>query len=183
MHKSFATALAAALFAVAPLAWSASETPEQVVERYHAEFATKRWLALSDYLHPEELSRFKKTFLSLFSESNARTRQTLDDIYGPEITLKSLSEGPDSAFLQPVLAMLNQSLDSARLKVTSQQVLGGVSEGDLYHVVYRWQSETPQLRQSQVEVRTLRKYQDSWRLVVPANLENAIPAVKRSVQQ
>ena len=183
MRKSFVTALVASLISLSPLTWAAPETPEQVVERYHAEFATRRWSALSDYLHPDDLSRFKKVFLSLFSEQNPKTRQALEDIYGPGATLKSLADGPDTAFLQPILEMLNRSLDSAKLKVTSQQVLGVVPEGELYHVVYRWQSETPQVRQSQVEVRTLRRYQDSWRFVVPVNLENAIPAIKRSLQQ
>lgn len=183
MRKIIIPVVTSALFVVATPGWAGAETPEQVVERYHVEFGTRRWLALSDYLHPEDLSRFKKTFLSLFSESNAKTRQSLEEMYGPGVTLKSLAEGPDSVFLEPILVMLNQRLDSAKLRVTSQQVLGTVPDGEFCHVVYRWKSETSQLQQSQVEVRTLRKYQDTWRFTLPVNLENAIPAIRRSLQQ
>jgi hypothetical protein len=183
MRNIFRSITIAAIISVSPHAWAMPETPEQVVERYHQEFEKGRWLALSAFLHPQELANFKITFLSLFSDDNVKTRQSVEQLYGTGATLKTVSEATDEAFLRPILVMLNERLDSGRLRITSQKVIGGVAEGDLYHVVYRWQSESPQLKMSQVEIRTLRKYNDTWRLILPMNLEGAIPAVKRSLQQ
>jgi hypothetical protein len=134
-------------------------------------------------MHPDELTAFKKNFLSLFSDDNPRTRQVLMELYGPNAKLTRISKGANSAFILPILAMLNEQLDSTGLRVTSQEVLGSVLDGDLCHVVYRWHSETPLLKQSQVEVRTLRRYGDTWRFVVPTNLAGMIPAVRKAVQQ
>ncbi len=181
MRTSALLITAALLFA--PPCWSASDTPESVVEHYHAAFAQKRWLALAEYLHPDDLAQFKKELLSIFSEDNEKTRAGIIEMYGKGATLQSLRTGTDEAFLMPILAMLNERLDSASLRIVSQDILGSVPEGELVHVVYRWQSESPRLRQSQVEVRTLRRYQDTWRLVPPTNLESVVPALKRALQQ
>jgi hypothetical protein len=177
-----AVLISTALFCTSPC-WSASETPEMVVEQYHAAFAKKRWLALADYLHPDDLAQFKKALLSIFSDDNEKTRAGIIEIYGKGTTLQSLREGTDEAFLSPILAMLNERLDSANLRIVSQDVIGSVVEGEFVHVVYRWQSESARLRQSQVEVRTLRRYRDTWRLVPPTNLEGVVPALKRALQQ
>ena len=182
MRSLFITTVAVVLLAGVNPSIAAPEAPEQVVARYHSRFESSRWLALSEFLHPDDLARFKKQFLALFSDENPTTRKTLAELYGPGATIQKLESASPEEFLQPILVMLNQSMDSAGIRVTSQTVLGSVAEGELVHVVYRWQSKGSAVSLSQVEVRTLRQYKDSWCLLLPMNLESTIPAVKRAMQ-
>jgi hypothetical protein len=163
--------------------YAAPEEPEQVVSRYHSRFETERWLALLDFIHPDELQKFKEHFLSLFNDDNKVTQQSLIDLYGSGVTIQSLKAASATEYMQPILSMANRSLDASNLRITSQVILGTVEEGELRHVIYRWNSETPTLKMSQVEVRTLRRYGDTWRLKMPMNIENSLLALKRSIQQ
>jgi hypothetical protein len=62
-------------------------------------------------------------------------------------------------------------------------VLGSIEEGELRHVLYRWQSEAPQMRMSQVEVRTLRQYKGAWRLLSPMDLQISLAGMQRASQR
>lgn len=182
MHKRLSVAISVVLLLGSLPARAEPESPESVVARYHRDFEKRRWLALHDYLHPDDAARLRKTFLFILSKSNRQTEEALIELYGAGTTLKSLADAPADRVMRPLYAMMNERLDASKLKVTSMQVLGSVFEGDLCHVVYRWQSETPTLKMSQVEVHTLRRYKESWLFTPPMNLESALPTIERALE-
>ena len=165
------------------LAQTPEESPVQVVERFHAAFMKQRWLALTAFLHPEELAKAQQAFLSHFSEEDQLTRQTIEELYGAGTTITKLKGVPPEDWINPILSAMNRSLDRGGLTVTSLEVLGSVEEGELRHVLYRWKSETSQMRLSQVEVRTLRSYRGSWRLLPPVELEASLGGVQRALRR
>jgi hypothetical protein len=157
---------------------ASEETPQRVVEQYHRDYLANGWVALTKYLHPEELARSQHGFLTGIPD-NAASRRSLAELYGQDVTLARLRESSPEQFIRPILVAMQASLDRARLRVTELQVLGTVEEGDLRHVVYRWRSETPQLKMSQIEVRTLRQHQGSWRLLLPMDLQASLAGVQQ----
>ena len=169
-------------FLLSSLATAAEETPQQVVEQYHRDYLGNGWVALSKYLHPEELARAQQAFLAGIPD-NDTSRRSLAELYGSDVTLAKLREATPEQFVHPILVAMQASLERANLKVTDLQILGTVEEGELRHVVYRWRSETPQLKMSQVEVRTLRQYRGAWRLLLPMNLQTSLSSVQQGVRR
>ena len=183
MHTRRHLLLFASIAIIPTLAQASEESPVQVVERFHAAFMKQRWLALTAFLHPEDLANAQQALLSQFSDDNRTTRKQIEELYGDGMTVAKLRGVSPEEWINPILAAMNRSLDRSGLKVLALDVLGSIEEGELRHVLYRWQSEAPQMRMSQVEVRTLRQYKGAWRLLSPMDLQISLAGMQRAVQK
>ena len=183
MHTRRNLLLFACIAIIPTLAQATEETPVQVVERFHAAFRKQRWLALADFLHPEDFANAQQALLSQFSDDNPTTRKQIEEFYGDGMTIAKLKGVSPEEWINPILAGMNRSLDRSGVRITALDVLGSIEEGELRHVLYRWQSETPQIRMSQVEVRTLRKYKGAWRLLPPMDLQISLAGMQRALQK
>ncbi len=171
----------AALFILA-CSGAAAQSPEQVAGRYFTAMENADWKTCTELMHPDELARFKAVFLPLMdSPKGAEGAQELMGL-NSAAEFKKLS---DSQVFEKFLTHMMGKSDMGELMSTMRAtVVGSVMEGkDTAHVLYRMKMNAYGTEVEELEVSTLKRYGDTWRLALDKNTEGMAEAIRQMVAE
>jgi hypothetical protein len=175
-HKSsIRTLLLASLLSMASGLAQASATPEAAVKDYMAALQKDGMVAVSRFLHPDELKRFKEMLLPMFRKDAAAKSEVIHGIYGPEATLTSIESMPPAEFMDGFMRLAGEQLSGASFGDTD--VLGTVRENDVVHVLARATTKIKELQIKTVTVVSTRKSGVDWKLMLTGELEGLAAAL------
>lgn len=159
----------------------AKETPEAVYRRFEAAVKAQGMSAIADYLHPDELARFKGmvepalTDPALQSEGDRKMMQAL---FGPDATPAAIKAMPPRDFVLAVMRMVDRRTRHAGVTLGRGEVLGAVPEKDLVHLVVRMSGGAAEVQITQLEVVSLKQHGETWRLMLSGKIEGFAEALR-----
>jgi hypothetical protein len=170
-------------FAVVAIAFSisalAQESPEAAVRDYLAALPERGLSAAPDYMHPEELVRFKAMLLPIFQPDGAPNhRQLIAEIFGAEETSQSVSSMTPAAFMRGFLRVGDRQLAKIGMRLEPSEVVGSVPEGEIVHVIVRTRTRASELKTTQLEVVSVKKDGSSWKLMLSGRYEGMAEAFR-----
>lgn len=177
-------AASAALFLLACSGAAAQnpESPEQVAGRYYAAMENSDWKTCTTLMHPEELARFKAVFVPLMdSPKGAEGARELMGLNSPA-EFKKLS---DQQVFERFLTHMMEKSDMGEIMSTMRAtVIGSVMEGkDTAHVLYRMKMSAYGTDIEELEVSTLKRHGDTWRLALDKNTEGMAESIRQMVNE
>src|SRR5438034_10038251 len=112
MRMNRFSALAFSLLLVCASCWAVPPaTAEQVVRSYFAALQEKGIASSANFMHPDELARFKEMLLPVYSAEQADgKREMLDATLGSKATLEDLRSMPPEAFLRAFMTAVASRL-------------------------------------------------------------------------
>ena len=182
MHRMAATALLALLAACSACQLAnAQSRPEDVALAYADAVRTRGLDAIPEYIHPDELARFKKMLLPVLVDSPiGEGLRTV--AFGAEATPESVSALSDADFMRGFMAFTGQQMKQLGVKFGSMAVVGAVHEGEVVHLVTRNTAGAAGVQMTAMEVVSLKPYQQSWKLLLSGQLEGMAQAMKAQAQ-
>lgn len=163
---------------VAPL-WAAELTPdaspEAVLQESFRRMQANEWVAAADAFDPAALKQFREMLAPIVEAEDGAGVVAM--FFGDEATPASLKAMNDQAFFAGMMSTI-MSVSGGTLE--SQEVLGGVPEGaDRMHMVVRSKAAAMGLSITQMEVVTLNKTPQGWRLALSGKMEGMAQALKQ----
>lgn len=158
---------------------SAESTPESVAEAYVASIRTNGLTTATDFIHPDELQRFKEMLAPLFADPRSPAAQGIvQAVFGPQSTVESVAAMDPPTFMRAFMNFMDGQLKAVNTTIGDVQVLGAVREGDTVHLVTRSTAGAAGIQITQLEVMSLKPYQDTWKLLLSGQMEGLAQALK-----
>lgn len=186
MRHRLVLRLLAALLALTPTTAVAQEkgpqatAPEALTREYFHALRDRGLGSTADFLHPDELARYKETMLPLFEAEAAAGESALRrTVFGPDTSIEEVREVPPARFLRTFLEeVARQSGEPIRFE--ELKVIGSLPEGeDLVHVLVRFRLGSGEVGATSLEVVSFRRYEETWRMLLTGELEGFARAVRR----
>lgn len=178
MKKTIYTALfALALSANVSLVFAA-ETPEQVESQYIDALRLKGFAAVPEYIHPDELIRFREMLLPLLLGDQPLAQTLRTSFFGPSATAESVQTLSPNEFMRGFMGLAQQQIKGMNLMVGKSDILGSVKEGEVIHLVTRNTAGAGSVQVTQLEIISLKPYRDTWRLLLSGKIEGLAQAIK-----
>ncbi|WP_363796823.1 hypothetical protein ABU614_16335 [Lysobacter firmicutimachus] len=182
MRKLLAIALLALCLAFAsaqPAAPVTGATPEAVAQAYVEALRSKGMTALPEYIHPDELQRFKDMLAPMFAQAEEPAKQNIARMmFGPKATAESIQALSRAEFMRGFMTLAETQMKAMNVTLGDSRILGAVKEGEIVHRVTRNSAGAGELRLTQLEVVSLKPYQGSWRVLLSGKLEGMAQALK-----
>ena len=128
------------------------------VDQYMVAMQKDGIAAATKFLHPEALAQFKQMFLASLSDS------TLRMAFGESATLDSVKSLPPAEFVEKMFA--SSPVNDAVKQIVSEDILGAVKEGELWHVITRTTADVAGSRVTTVAVTTLKRDGKAWKALL-----------------
>ena len=158
---------------------AAATSPEDVACEYMAALREEGIVASVRYMHPDELQRFKAMFQPLFDASDSEAALGLLKVfYGEKATPKSVAALSAEEFLRGFLRVADTQFKALDVTFGDMQVLGSVQEGDVLHLVTRVNAGTPDFSLTQMEVVSMKRHGDDWRVMLSGQVEGFAQAIR-----
>jgi hypothetical protein len=151
-------------------------TPEEFVKEYMMALQTRGFVSVPEYIHPDELARFKEMLMPMIrKEAAAGKKEITQGLFGPEATLASVEAMSGADFMSGLLRLVGEKLEG--FKVKDAEVLGSVREKDIVHVVSRVGVDMPEgMSLRQMDVVSVRADGKGWKLLLSGQLEGLAAA-------
>jgi len=159
------------------------DTPEAVAKAYVTATQTADWAKAASFMHPDSLAQLKKVFEPIFTHEKA------SEIAGPIFGVKSRAEFDQASGAQMFEKLMSGVVAAVPgfnkvMDQVSFDIIGRVAETpELVHLVYRTQvplddmqpkgapNITKNVTFSKMEVMTLKRYENTWRLTLSGEIE------------
>lgn len=141
------------------------------------------WAASVELFDPGELGRFRSMMMSGLEsiDESGEHGDILQMLVGPDTTLESLRELSDASFMATIMSGL---VGRTGVELREQRLFGHVAEGsDTVHVVARNTVATKGLVVSTMEVVTLRRTPQGWRLALKSEIAGLAEALSAARQR
>ena len=175
IRSSTRTLLMAAFLSLAASLAHAAATPESAVKEYMAALQKDGMMAVSRYLHPDELKRFKEMLLPMFRKDATAKSEAIRGIYGAEATLASIEAMPPAEFMDGFMRLAGEQLSGATFG--DADIIGKVSENDVVHVVTRASTKVKEIQIKTLTVVSTKKSGAEWKLMLTGELEGLAAAL------
>lgn len=184
--------LAATLFGLSMLCtagWAASAvpdvsaSPEDVAAAAFAHMQAGDWAASAELFDPGELGRFRVMMMNALdlSDDSGEHGGLLKALFGPDATPQSLRELSDARFMAAIMSGL---VGKTGVELREQRLFGHVAEDDdTVHVVARNTFAANELVMSKMEVVTLRRTPQGWRLALKGEMTGLAEALSAARQR
>lgn len=169
------------LLAIASMSGSAygQSSPEAVAEAYVAAIRMRGMPAAVDYIHPDELRRFKDMLLPLFADTDSPAGLSLARaVFGPMTSVEAVARMDPESFMRGFMRFLDRQMKVLETKIGDVRILGAVREGDTVHLVIRNSTAAAGVQVTQLEVVSLRPYRDTWKLLLSGDMEGFAQALR-----
>lgn len=167
-----AATLAVMLLCLSTAQAKSVESPESVVARSLEAVNVSGVGAMADFMHPDELARFKTMLMPVLQSGPAESADTLArSLLGPDVTAESVAGMPPKEFMRALLETSLSRAPGASIQVQKHQVLGTLKEGDIVHVVTRNTVGVGEISLTKLEVISVKPYDGGWGLMLNGNLE------------
>lgn len=176
--QSLMAVLMFAGLASVPTPLLAQSSPEAVAEAYVAAIRMRGLPAAVDYIHPDELRRFKDMLSPLFAQAASPTAQSLARaVFGPLTSVEAVARMDPASFMRGFMGFLDGQLKALETTIGDVRILGAVREGDTVHLVTRNSAGAAGVQFTKLEVMSLKPYQDTWRLLLSGEMEGLAHAL------
>jgi len=169
---------AALCFANAAPLWAADlkpdASPEAVLQESFRRMKASEWAAAADAFDPAALEQFREMLAPILESDDGAGVMAM--FFGDSVSPESLKSMSDQAFFAGLMGTPHANLGGT---LESQEVLGGVAEGpERMHMVVRSKAAAMGLSITQMEVVTLNKTPQGWRLALSGKMEGMAQALK-----
>lgn len=167
---------------VLPAVARAQQTPEAVVRACSEAINARGLTAMPEFIHPDELQRFKAMFQPLLTDDTSGGDETLLRVFfGNDASLESVAGLSPASVMARVMKVAESQLGGARMQVEEQRFPGAVHEGALIHLVTRNTVRVGATRSIRMEVASLKPHGDSWRMLLSGDVEAMGNAIRAGV--
>jgi hypothetical protein len=150
-------------------------TPEQAVKDYMASLQKDGMMAVSGFLHPDELKRFKEMLLPMFRKDAAQKSEAIHGLFGAEATLAAVEAMPPAEFMDGFMRLAGEQLKGATFG--DADIVGTVRENDVVHVVTRAAARVKEIQIKTLTVVSTKKSGADWKLMLSGELEGLAAAL------
>lgn len=178
-----ATSAALLMLACSGATAQKAETPEEVTRHYFDAMEKGNWKANAALMHPDELARFRAVFAPLMeSPKGAEGARELLGLNSPA-EFRKLSDL--EVFEQFLTNIMGKSPNMAEMMSNMEStILGSVIEGkDTAHVLYRMKMSGEGMNIEELEVTTLKRYGNTWRLALDKNVEGMAESISQMLNE
>ena len=153
-------------------------SPLWVARDYLKSLRDRGFAAMADYVHPDELARFKAMLTPVLeAESDAGGRALMNATFGRDARLTDVRLADPADFLRRFARVMSARMPEQRMDFDDLQVLGSVEEGELVHVLMRLRWESQAITRDRLEVVSLLRFEKSWKPILGPENEAAILAM------
>jgi hypothetical protein len=183
MRNVWTALLAAALMCLAgPARAAPAAKPESVVQDYFAALQQNGLTSAADFMHPDELRRFKEMIFPILAAEDAAGRHDLREaMFGANATMGDAESASPADFLRAFMRFVAARMSDAKPHFDRIEVLGAIPEGDVVHVVTRVYVGVGDLAVRQMEVVSLKPSGDDWKLMLTGQMEGLAQALRARV--
>lgn len=181
MSSRLLSGLAALVLWFASPGWAADApaTPEDACRAYFSALAADGLTVAPEYIHPEELARFRDMLIPMFSEELAPGNdQIVEAFFGPGATRQTANDASPLEFMRAFMRMFAAKLEQVGVRFDAVEIIGSVPENDLVHVVTRVTMGTGPLSVQQVQVVTLKQHDGQWKVMLGGQIEGLAQAIR-----
>jgi hypothetical protein len=180
MHRSFWAFIAIAFVLISGGAWAApAAKPETVVQAYFVALQQNGMSSVVEYMHPDELVRFRDMLLPILAAEDAdRKRDLRGAVFGALATLRDAEAATPSEFMAAFMNFASAQMGDVKPSFDKIEVLGSVPEGEVVHVVTRLHIGNGELAMRQMQVISVKPAGDVWRLMLSGEIEGFAQTVK-----
>lgn len=157
----------------------------EMVAEYFDVLQSQDYEKAATYFDPTALREFRQ-MLEFISEIPAAEQENiLQAFFGPSASQESVSKLSDSDFFGSFLrAIMAQASAAGEVNFDGLEILGEVAEGqDLLHVVTRNKVSVGEIEVEAMEVISLRKAGDSWRLLLSGKMKGMASQLRAALSQ
>lgn len=171
MKKSLRMVLAICIVSCGSIAAAqTTPTPKQVSEQYFNAIKENGMNAGVEFIHPDEQVRFKDMFMTVLNSVSPEARNGIATvILKTDTSFEDLKKMPPNTFMQLFLKSAQSKLKGVQLQ--QFKILGAIAENELMHVLARTSTQLKDLKIEKVTVMTLKRYQNTWKLMLSGELE------------
>lgn len=183
IHPGRVLAASAALIILACSGAAAqTESPEEVSRRYFEAMEKSDWKANAALMHPDELARFRAVFMPLMD--SPKGAEGAQELFGLNSTAEFAKLSDQEVFEKFLVTVMGRSDMSELLSTMRSTVIGSVMEGkDTAHVLYRMRMDVFGTEVVEIEVSTLKRYGDTWRLALDKDTEGMAESILQMVNE
>ena len=152
-----------------------SSSPEAVVKEYLAVLQKEGMMAVSRYIHPDELKRFKEMLMPWVRKDASQKNEVIPGLFGIEATLVSVEAMPPAQFMDAFMRLAGEQLKDVTFGEC--EIVGTVREKDMTHVVTRITAGVQDLRMNKLTVVSTKPLGKEWKLMLSGELEGLAAAI------
>lgn len=150
----------------------AQSSPESVAGEYAAAIRVGGMPDAANYIHPDELRRFKDMLSPLLADAKSPAAQGIvQAVFGPQSDVESVAAMDPLSFMQGFLAFLDGQMKVLNVTFGDLQILGAVPEGDTVHLVTRTSAGAAGMKLTKLEVMSLKPYEGMWKVLLSGQIE------------
>ncbi len=156
----------------------ADDSIDTVIAHYIAATKAGDWAASAAWMHPEALATFREMMMPVFlADTSGQAARTLLGTAELATVEKLGDREVFERFLRAMTSAVPQLAEA--LAGAEMTVIGNVAEGpDVVHVVYRAKASMQGLSLEQVQTMALKRYGDTWRLMLTGQVEGMAAALR-----
>jgi hypothetical protein len=149
--------------------------PEAVAAEAYARMQAGDWVGASETFDPQALRGFREMFAPLLQEPTGDAMAA--GLFGAGTTAAELAKMSDAEFFA---GFVRKTTGGLGVSLSGQQILGAVPEGDSrVHLVTRTRAEAMGVRMTGMEVVTLNRTPQGWRLAMSGEMEGMAQMIRR----
>lgn len=153
-------------------------SPEWVAREYLTAVREHGFSAEADFMHPDEIDRFKAMLIPVFAaESESGGRALMNATFGRDARLTDVRLAAPADFLRRFTRVMAVRVPDQPTSFDRLFVLGSVKEDDQVHVLVRLSSGGQSVAEESLEVVSLLPDDGGWKLMLSPKLEAAVRAM------
>lgn len=154
-------------------------SPEWVAREYLIAVRERGFAAEAEFLHPDEMARFKSMLIPIFAaESASGGRALMNATFGRDARMAEARLADPADFLRRFSRVMSVRMPDQPTDYDRLWVLGTVKEGEQVHVLVRLSSTSVTVGE-RLEVVSLLPFEGGWKLRLSPKLEAAVLAMDR----
>lgn len=159
---------------------AAPVAPESIARAYFAALNERGMGSIAEFMHPDELLRFKEMLLPLYeAEAEQGGGDLRKQTFGDKATLADVKNASPAAFMRRFLAPMAEQMKAGGVIFDRVDVLGAVREGEVAHVVARIHIGVGDAAMSQMDVISMKPMDGgSWGIMLTGQMEGMARALR-----
>jgi|GEM_PF-1563583 len=155
-------------------------TPEEAVQAYFAAMRDGGLGATGRLLHPEALARFREILIPLVDlKDSAGGNPVMAVFFGADATIESVRAKTPLEFYTAFMTVASVMSGMSLVNLGDFEIVGSVAEGDMVHVLVRGQASAGPITAGGMEVASLKRYGEGWKILLSKNIEGLAEALRQ----
>jgi len=158
-------------------------TPEATASAYMQAVRAGNWAGMAKLMHPEALNQLRTLMQPLFASNAPEADDFRQRFLGVRTAREAAALSDTTVFANFVRSLNEQNPTAAQaLQAATIEEIGHVSEGpDVAHVVYRATLDVEGMTISNVNVLTVKRSGDDWRVLLTGDYSALATALRQAL--